>query len=79
MEDIHHIHEVLHLLYGSDKIYTVQELDSELIAKYGKEVQFTSCSDNFFPVEEVVPFLLNRNKIKLDADRIIPLTPACNH
>ena len=79
MENIQHIHEVLHLLFTTEKEYTVEDLYSELKSQYGEDVHFANCADNVFPIQEVVPFLLSRNKIRLKENRIIPLTPACSH
>ena len=79
MENIQHIHEVLHLLFNTEKEYTVAGLYKELKKQYGEDVHFSNCSENVFPIQEVVPFLLSRNKIKLLENRIIPLTPVCNH
>lgn len=79
MENIHHIHEVLNILFNTEKKYKVEELYSSLKSQFGEDVHFTSCSDNVFPVQEVVPFLLSREKIRLSEDTIIPLTPACSH
>jgi hypothetical protein len=30
-------------------------------------------------VGEVISFLLSKNKIRLEEDLIVPLTPACSH
>lgn len=79
MENIHHIHEVLHLIFNTEKKYTIEGLHGELISQFGDDVQFTSCSDNVFPIQEVIPFLLGREKIRLSENTIIPLTPACSH
>lgn len=79
MENIRHIHEVLELLFTAEKTYTVKALYSELKASFGNDVQFANCADNVFPIQEVVPFLLSRNKIRLEKNTIIPLTPACSH
>ena len=79
MENIRHIHEVLQILFTSEKEYTVESLYAELNSHFGEGVQFANCADNVFPVDEVIPFLLSRGKIRLEEDRIIPLTPACSH
>lgn len=79
MENLRHIHEVLELLYTSNRSYTIQELTSFLQRFYGPDVHFTSCSDHVFGVSEVISFLLSKNKIRLEEDLIVPLTPACSH
>jgi len=79
MENIRHIHDVLNLLFNAEKEYTVKALYKELKANYGNDVHFANCAENVFPIEEVVPFLLSRNKIRLNENTIVPLTPACSH
>lgn len=79
MENVHHIHEVLNILFGSEEEFTVDSLYAQLRMEFGENVHFANCSDNVFPINEVIPFLLSRNKIRLDENRIIPLTPACDH
>lgn len=79
MENIKHIHEVLELLYTSNRTYTTSELTSTLQNSYGKDVHFISCADNVFGLSDVVSFLLSKNKIRLEEDLIIPVTPACSH
>lgn len=79
MENIRHIHEVLQILFTSEKVYTVESLYTELNTQYGEDVHFTNCAENVFPINEVIPFLLSREKIRLEENRIIPLTPACSH
>ena len=79
MQNIHHIHEVLNILFNSEVEFTVEGLYAKLNSEFGDNVHFANCADNVFPINEVIPFLLSRNKIKLDENRIIPLTPACDH
>lgn len=79
MENVRHIHEVLNLLFNTEKEYSVSDLYAELKSQFGENVQFTNCSENIFPLQGVVPFLLERNKIRLSENIIIPLTPACSH
>ena len=79
MENIRHIHEVLHLLFNADKAYTINELHDDLRNLFGEDVHFVNCADNVFPISGVVPFLLSRNKIRLSENLIIPLIPACDH
>ena len=79
MENIHHIHEVLEILSNPDKVYTVEDLSIELSNEYGDDVHFATCSERVFPIQEVVPFLLSKNKIRLSENMIIPLAQSCNH
>lgn len=79
MNNIRHIHDVLEMIYGTEKKYTIEELTEQLQNTFGTDVKFTSCSENVFALNEVVSFLLSRNKIRLEDGVIIPLTPACSH
>ncbi len=79
MKNIRHIHDVLHLLFNTEKEFTVEELYKNLKTQFGDDVHFANCGDNIFPIQEVVPFLLSRNKIRLSENTIIPMTPACDH
>jgi probable metal-binding protein len=79
MENIRHIHEVLGILYTTRRRYKIDELLDELEGTFGKDVQFASCAENIFDLSQVVAFLLSKNKIRLEEDIIIPITPACSH
>jgi probable metal-binding protein len=54
MNNIRHIHEVLEIIYGTDEKYTTSSLITELKQTFGEEVNFTSCSDNVFPLRVCV-------------------------
>ena len=75
MDNIQHVHEVLHLIFNSEEEYTVKKLYSELKRRFGDDVHFTNYADTVFPIQEVVPFLLSTNKIRLSENTIIPLIP----
>ncbi len=79
MDNLRHIHDVLELLFTSEKQFTVASLQTELQNTYGEDVQFANCADHLFGIDEVVPFILGKNKIRLEGDTIIPLVPGCSH
>ncbi len=79
MENIQHIHEVLHLIFNTEKEYAIADLYSELKSQFGEDVHFANCANNAFPIQAVVPFLRSKNKIRLSENRIIPITSACSH
>ena len=79
MENVRHIHEVLSLLFNTEIEYTVETFYNELKSRFGEDIHFANCSENIFPIQEVVPFLLGRNKIRLSENTIIPLVPGCDH
>lgn len=74
-----HIHEVLNIIYNSDKNFTIEELKQEVINNFGEDISFTSCSENEFEINEMVDFMLQRGKIQLQGDKIYPFGEACNH
>ena len=79
MEHVNHIHEVLELIYGSGKSYTKASLISEITDLFGEEAKFTTCGDHLFGIQGVIPFLLERNKINIEGEAIIPLAPPCSN
>jgi len=79
MDNIRHIHEVLEILAVQEDHFTIQSLLSDLEERFGEDVYFMNCAENVFGLTEVIPFLLSKNKIKLEGEEIIPLILACNH
>ncbi len=79
MNNIRHIHEVLEILATREDHFTIQSLQSDLAERFGEDVNFMNCAENVFGLQEVVPFLLSKNKIRLSGDEIIPLMLACDH
>ena len=79
MENITHIHEVLNLIYSSENKYTTQSLVSEIESRFGSSAKFNSCADHVFGINGIIPFLLERQKIRLEGEDIIPVSPACSH
>lgn len=74
-----HIHEVLNLIYSSDKIYTIDELKAEVVRNFGENVSFTSCAENEFEIDDMVHFMQQRGKIRVEDGKIYPFGEACNH
>ena len=74
-----HIHEVLNIIYNSDKVFTIEELKQEVINNFGEDISFTSCSESEFEINDMVDFMLQRGKIQLEGDKIYPFGEACNH
>jgi probable metal-binding protein len=74
-----HIHEVLNIIYNSDKNFTIEELKREVIKNFGEDISFTSCSENELEINDMVDFMLQRGKIQLEGNKIYPFGKACNH
>lgn len=70
-----HIHNVLDLLVEAEKPLKEEELIEKIVNDYGKDVYFANCSDRLFQKEEVVNFLLSKNKIVVE-DGLISFNPA---
>mgnify|MGYP003477532006 CR=1 FL=1 len=79
MDNIKHIHEVLDILAAREDHFTIQSLQSDLSERFGEDVNFVNCAENLFGLTEVVPFLLSKNKIRLEGEDIIPLLLSCDH
>jgi probable metal-binding protein len=63
--NIVHIHNVLDILVGTDNPMNEEELIQMITNDFGDDVRFASCADHVFPKEEVVGFLLSKNKIRI--------------
>jgi len=77
--DLLHIHDVLDIIYNSDKIYTIEELEKEVIHNYGEDINLTSCSDNVFGITEMIDFMVDRGKVQLQGNKIFPIGQSCGH
>jgi len=74
-----HIHEVLDIIYNSRKIYTIEELEKEVLESFGEDISLTSCSENEFEISEMVDFMVERGKIQLQGNKIYPIGKSCEH
>jgi len=74
-----HIHEVLDIIYNSEKIFTIEELKQEVVKNFGEDISLTSCSDNEFEINDMVNFMLEKGKIQLQGDKIHPTGESCGH
>jgi probable metal-binding protein len=79
MNNIRHIHDVLDMIGRTGAEHTTGSLIDEIKEIYGEDVHFTSCADHVFPIQGVIPFLVDRGKIRVENERIIVLTATCNH
>lgn len=79
MENIAHIHEVLQMIFFSNKSFTKSSLIAEVIDTFGEDVLFTNCSEINMKPEEIIDFLISKNKIELRGEEIIPVGSTCGH
>ncbi len=75
MSNVKHIHEVLFLFQELGSFENEEALLKTIKQRHGNDVQFTSCSNQPFDVEEVVSFLTQREKIIQNPDGSLVLHP----
>jgi len=61
-----HIHNVLDMLVEAERPLKEEELIEMIVKNFGEDVYFANCSDRLFQKEEVVRFLLSKNKIVIN-------------
>ena len=58
-----HGHEVMEMMLASSKTYTRDTLAKDIIAKFGREARFFTCSAENMTAEQLVEFLDARGKL----------------
>ncbi|MBK7842270.1 MAG: YecH family protein [Bdellovibrionales bacterium] len=58
-----HAHDVMHLLAGQNRALAVSEIKSLILEKFGLDADFGSCSVDGMDADQVIQFLLDRQKI----------------
>ncbi|MDU1519419.1 MAG: YecH family protein [Klebsiella michiganensis] len=58
-----HGHEVLQMMISSGESYTVATLEAAIIARFGKEARFHTCSAENLSAAELVAFLQKKGKL----------------
>ncbi len=75
-----HGHEVLDMMQGNT-YQTKEELKKSIIAKFGDEARFYTCSAQNMTAGELIDFLVARGKF-MDADDegfTVDMSKRCNH
>lgn len=57
-----HGHEVLNMMLGSGVEYSQQSLEAAIIARFGEQARFHTCSAEDMTAGELVAFLASRGK-----------------
>ena len=57
-----HIHDILEMIRESSEAYSETELHHALVAKFGGEMRFGSCSIDGMDAVQAVEFLVTRGK-----------------
>jgi probable metal-binding protein len=58
-----HAHDVMHLLAGQSRALTASEIKSLILEKFGLDADFGSCSMDGMDADQVIQFLLDRQKL----------------
>lgn len=65
-----HIHDVLHYMTIVNEPLRVDNFIFNIESIFGKDCQFCSCSENVFGIDEVIPFLLSKEKVVISDGKI---------
>ncbi|WP_139263291.1 DUF2492 family protein [Flammeovirga pacifica] len=71
-----HIHEVIFLVQENDNVFTPETLVEAISQKWGSDIGFMSCSGVPTPKEEALQFLLDRNKVVVNAEGRVEIDPS---
>jgi len=77
-----HGHDVLDLIHSAqaESAFTPQSLQEEIVRRYGSEARFHTCSAGDMTLEQLLAFLVARNKIVQRQGRLfVQLQNVCNH
>jgi probable metal-binding protein len=59
-----HGHEVMNMMVASGKIYTKEDLRSDIIQKFGENTRFYTCSQEHMNADALIEFLRARGKFQ---------------
>ncbi len=75
-----HAHNVLNMLLAAEAPYSVESLKQAVIAEYGEEARFHTCSLQDLTFDALLTFLLDRRKVIQDGDVItVNRERMCSH
>ncbi len=75
MNNVQHIHEVLFLFQELGSFSNEDQLFETIKERLGNDVSFTSCCNKPFRLDQVVGFLVKKNKIVKNSDGSLSLHP----
>lgn len=76
MANVQHIHQVIFLIEKNNTIWTPKGLVEGVVAEWGEDIQFSSCSGVPFPKEQALEFLLGRQKVIVTEEGLVALHPS---
>ncbi|MFM2483526.1 YecH family metal-binding protein [Celerinatantimonas yamalensis] len=75
-----HGHEVMKMMLSSDQSYSRESLCAAILAKYGQNTRFHTCSKENMRADELVDFLQSRGKFVTTQNGFTTLAEKiCNH
>jgi probable metal-binding protein len=79
MEQIHG-HEVMQMIFGSNKALTREALIEEIVQHFGEDTRFYNCSADNMTAKDIVAFFESKGKFICTDNGIVPnLSGSCNH
>lgn len=75
-----HAHNVLNKLLEASTPYTLDSLHKAVLAEYGDEVRFHTCSQQDLTFDALMDFLLSKQKVVIDGEHVVANRDRmCNH
>ena len=75
-----HAHNLLNMLLAAETPYTLASLQQAIVAEYGEEVRFYTCSQQDLTFDALMAFLLDRRKVVQDGEYVAANRERmCNH
>ncbi len=65
MQEIIHAHEIFSLVEESDELLTFAAFKERIVQKFGADARFTNCTKEEYSIDEIITFLVSRDKIRL--------------
>lgn len=75
----YHVHDVLQLLATTETPISASSFSEILEGVFGTSAVFANCSDEELSGEQVLEFLLARQKVRVDSDQVYLSGPSCSH
>ena len=75
-----HGHEVMEMMLSANKAYNKESLQADIVAKFGADARFHTCSAQDMDAAGIVEFLAQRGKfVSTDAGFNTDASLICNH
>ena len=75
-----HGHQVMEMMTSSNQLYTRNSLKATIIAKFGADARFHTCSAENLDADALIDFLADHGKFRENTDGLaIDAAKVCNH